>query len=231
MKKRIIALVLVLALCLGTAAGLSMTSSQAVNAKKVSKKVQKLKTLQKALKKKKKKQFTKTFKTETGGTESIEYSWLKHKATVKSKGKRIIFTDTVKEQGLDYDYSYKKIDTYSITTIKMVMNVGANKTVYVTMKGKEREPVWNKDETEIIKYKWVKENTSSAKFKPASYKKGIHLKWKIYGKNYWDAYNESMLFTTFRCWNSLVKKGNVSMKSIGFTNFKPVTIELDGYYR
>ena len=231
MKKRITALVLALTLCLGTAAGLSMTSSQAVNAKKASKKVQKLKTLQKALKKKKKKKFTKTFKTETGGTASIEYEWLKHKATVKSKGKRIIFTDTVKEQGPDYNYSDERTGTFNTITIKMVMNVGANKTVYVTMKGKHRSTVWNKDETKIIGHKWVKMNTCSAKFKPASYKKGIHLKWKIYGKRLWDSYDESMLFTTFRCWNSLVKKGNVSMKSIGFTNFKPVTIELDGYYR
>ena len=113
----------------------------------------------------------------------------------------------------------------------MVMNVGANKTVYVTMKGKDRDTVWNKDYTKIIKHRWIKNNTSSAKFKPASYKKGIHLKWKNYGKQIGDAYNESMLFTTFRCWNSLVKKGNVSMKSIGFTNFKPVSIEDEGYYR
>ena len=105
MKRRITAFVLALAICLGSAAGVSLTSSQAVNAKKASKEVQKLKTLQKALKKKKKKKFTKTFKTETGGTETLDYSWYKHKAAVQAKGKKIIFTDTVKYQEKNYDNS------------------------------------------------------------------------------------------------------------------------------
>ena len=230
MKKRITAFVLALTLCLGSAAGISLTSSKAVNAKKAKKEVQKLKTLQKALKKKKKKKFTKTFKTETGGTQTIDYEWFKHNATVQAKGKRIIFTDTVKSQEHNYE-DPKAITTYTITTIKMVMNVGANKSVYVTMKGKYKDITWNDTYDKIIKYKWVKMNTSSAKFKPASYKKGIKLKWKNYGKKSLNSYDESMLFTTFRCWNSLVKKGNVSMKSIGFKNFKPASIEDESYYR
>lgn len=220
MKKRITAIILALALCLATIAGISMTGGQAVTAKKAGKEVQNLKKLQKALKKKKKKTISKTFKTETGGTESKKYQWYKHKAAVQLKGKKIIFTDTVKRQYPETGGTF----TSSVTTVKMVMKVGTNKKVKVTMKQRYLDDAFN-EAGDYIGYKWVNEKSSYTSFKPAAYKKGIELKWKK-----GDSGNTMMLFTCFRCWNSLVKKGKVNMKSLGFKKFKPVSIEQESYY-
>ena len=219
MKKRITALILAMAVCLGIAAGISMTAGQAVAAKKAGKEVQNLKKLQKVLKKKKKKTISKSFKTETGGPETKKEMWFKHNAAVQLKGKKIIFTDTVKAQVPETG----AIFTSSVTTVKMVMKVGTNKKVKVTMKQKIQEDDFN-ESGDYIGYKWTNKKTSSTSFKPSSYKKGIKLKW-----NKEDSADTRMLFTCFRCWNSLVKKGKVNMKSLGFKKFKPVSIEKDKY--
>lgn len=226
MKKRMTTVVLAIALFAGTVAGAGITGAPDAAAKKTTKQVKSLNTLNTALKKKKKKTISKTYKTERGGTANKKNSWLKHKAAIQAKGKKIIFTDTVYVQdSWRYD---GKVNTDSKYTIKMVMKIGNNKKVTISSKGSYKDEVYDKATDKWVK-KWVNEKTIKTSFKPASYKKGISLKWTK-GADVSD-YMDEYIFTTFRCWNSLAKKCKVSMKAIGFTKYKPVSIENEAYYR
>ena len=196
MKKKTLAMVVALVMALSVFFGAVAPGTDIFAS---GKEVKQLKKLQKALKKKKK--FTKTYKTEVGGTQSIKWNYYKHSAKITRSGKYIVFSDTIKS------YSGKKLSgTYNVN---MKMKVGNNKKVKVT-----------------IKYKSKRYNNSSsatAAFKPSDYKYGKSVTYKDSKEGNLKGYYDDLLYVTMRSWNNLAsKKAGVTMKSIGFKKFKVI---------
>lgn len=179
-----------------------------------SKEVKQLKKLKKALKKSKK--FTKSFKTEVGGTESIEWSYLKHNAKITKSGNNIVFTDNVTKY---YEKNVREKDV-----VKMSMKVGSNKKVKVSIKKTYYSSKWNEDYTKVIGI--VKDGpatTYTTTIEPGKYKYGDTLQFVCKKSKTTDSSMENLVYLSLRCWNTLTnKKAKVSMKSIGFKKFKVI---------
>jgi hypothetical protein len=178
-----------------------------------SKEVKQLKKLQKKLKKSKK--FTKSFKTEAGGTESIEWKYLKHNAKITRSGNNIVFTDNVTK------YYGKNINEKDV--IKMSMKVGSNKKVKVSIKQTYYESKWNKDYTKVIGIKKSGSASYTTTIEPAKYKYGDSLQFVRKKEKTTDSDLSNRVYLSLRCWNTLIdKKADVTMSSIGFKKFKVI---------
>lgn len=213
-KKTITALTCIILAC--SLLAVAVTVSPDLYAAAKSSPVTNLKKLKKVVKKKKK--LSKVFKTEEAGTSSIDWLYYKHNARITTKGNKIYFKDRI-------SYKQKKvvIGEYYVT---MVMKVGANKRV----KAKVTETVYKKKYVDAYSptvksaKRWKKLPTKSLSVTPSTYRFSYSLS------------DESFIYhaqvhTAMRCWDKLLKKNaKLSMKKIGFTKFKPVSVSDMGYY-
>ena len=217
MKKRstaiIICIIFACSIAIGMgAAGMRLTAEASSNNA-----ISNLKKLKKVVKKKKK--LSKVYKTEEHGTGSIDWMYYKHKAQIKTKGNKIYFKDHIY-------YKQRKL-TIGEYTVSMVMKVGANDTV--TAKVQETEYKWRYryDYGDAIKSakKGKKKPTQTLEMDPTTYNYSESLEDE-------DSFEyHAQLHTAMRCWNKLIaKKAKLSMKKIGFEEFKGKSIHDEGEY-